>query len=61
MLQKGLKLPCGCGEGGADSFAGAEQKIFTPGAYHLLYPRNTTVFPRKQDWLHVRARRLVGV
>ena len=32
MLQEGIMLPCGGGERGADSFAGAEQRGFTVGA-----------------------------
>lgn len=42
-------------------FRWCRTKGFIVGAQSLIYPRNTTVFPRSQDWLHVRARRLVGV
>lgn len=38
-----------------------EQKTFTVGAESLLYLHNTRVFLSNQDWLHVRARRVVGV
>ena len=54
-------LPCGGGERGADSFAGAEQRGFTVGAQNCIYLCKTRVFSCNQDWLHVRARRLVGV
>jgi len=32
MLQEGIMLPRGCGERGADSFTGVEQKGFIVGA-----------------------------
>ena len=54
------------------SLAGVAKEVRTPslvqnkGVYGrclepYVYPRNTTVFPRNQNWLHIRARRLVGV